>query len=933
MIWLSVIVVLLLLLIWGGGYVLSVFDIEVSLTLEITATVLVLLGAAAWVVIRRIRAQRRAKALEAEILKQSEQAAAAARPDRRAEILELQKRVQQGIKALQDTKLGKHHGKSALYALPWYAIIGPPGAGKTTALRQSGLVFPFQDPAGGGVRGVGGTRNCDWWFTNEGILLDTAGRYATDDTDRDEWMAFLGLLRKYRPKKPINGLLVAVAISDLFDASDEQVSMFANKLRARIDEIMTRLDMVLPVYLIFTKADLIGGFVEFWGDIRKSDRDQILGATLPLDPTVGERPGAAFGAEFDRLYEVIHARSLKIIAKEPRPESRARIFQFPLEFKSLKTNLEQFVDELFRQNAFQENPMFRGFYLTSGTQEGAPFQRIMGNMARALGIRQPPTQQTPTEAKSYFVTDVFRRVVFADQHLAGRTANELRRQKLIRMGIATAAILVGSLFLFPGLWTMGNNRSLIKTTESVSEAAASVNWGADTPAPQKVEKLQDARQQLELLDGYVEDTPIRLRWGMYTGEILHPALTDAYAGHLERGMASPARKKLELQLSTIGMSQSIPPSQYGEMYDGLKLYLMLTQIEHLDLDWATPRLTRLWGEILHDERAETLERMTPHVRYYLELIQSERIPKWPEQSKLVSKARSVLLRAPQLDRIYDLLVREANEQVAPIRRENIFYGSVAPYVTSKKELVVQGAYTREGWDRIHKLLGTERNRLTGEKWVLGEKEERAQKDIDKQIANLTKLYFDRFQAAWRAFLADLVVERPKDSTTALDELNALSEPEWPYMRLIRILHENTTLPIEELKSTQETIVEVAEEKIKEKLTGQKAEKEEPRTMSPPEKVFFPLTSFAIAKEGSEASTTGLSQYQGIIAKLVGILSDLRDSDTPTNTSEIEKEFQSAFRAVSALLAGQDGFTRPLISPLLLRPIMGAWRQQRPESLP
>jgi hypothetical protein len=37
-------------------------------------------------------------------------------------------------------------GEDALYALPWYVIVGPPGAGKTTALRHSGLVFPYLDP-------------------------------------------------------------------------------------------------------------------------------------------------------------------------------------------------------------------------------------------------------------------------------------------------------------------------------------------------------------------------------------------------------------------------------------------------------------------------------------------------------------------------------------------------------------------------------------------------------------------------------------------------------------------------------------------------------------------------------------------------------------------------------------------------------------------
>lgn len=62
-----------------------------------------------------------------------------------------------------------------LYQLPWYVIIGAPGAGKTTALVNSGLHFPLADRFGkSALRGVGRTRNCDWWFTNDAVLLDTA---------------------------------------------------------------------------------------------------------------------------------------------------------------------------------------------------------------------------------------------------------------------------------------------------------------------------------------------------------------------------------------------------------------------------------------------------------------------------------------------------------------------------------------------------------------------------------------------------------------------------------------------------------------------------------------------------------------------------------------------------------------------------------------
>ena len=65
-------------------------------------------------------------------------------------------------------------GKAALYELPWYMVIGNPAAGKSSAVLHSGLKFPFMEQTNKlSVKGVGGTRNCDWFFSTEGILLDT----------------------------------------------------------------------------------------------------------------------------------------------------------------------------------------------------------------------------------------------------------------------------------------------------------------------------------------------------------------------------------------------------------------------------------------------------------------------------------------------------------------------------------------------------------------------------------------------------------------------------------------------------------------------------------------------------------------------------------------------------------------------------------------
>ena len=161
-------------------------------------------------------------------------------------------------------------------------IIGPPGSGKSTALRNSGIKFPYLSSRGGGVKGVGGTRNCEWWLTNEAVMLDTAGRYTTEDDDRDEWFSFLDMLKRTRAKKPVNGLIVAVSVGDIIGIDEEETIQLAQRLRERVDEVMERLKMIVPVYLMFTKCDLLAGFVDMFGDLSKTDRGQIWGFTTPV---------------------------------------------------------------------------------------------------------------------------------------------------------------------------------------------------------------------------------------------------------------------------------------------------------------------------------------------------------------------------------------------------------------------------------------------------------------------------------------------------------------------------------------------------------------------------------------------------------------------------------------------------------------------------
>ena len=112
---------------------------------------------------------------------------------------QMQDKWKQAVDSLKKSHL-KRKG-NPLYVLPWYMIIGKSGSGKTTAIKSAGLSSSFSEVTS--VTGISGTRNCDWWFLEQAVLIDTAGRYAVpvdQDRDKNEWQKFLTLLAKYRKK-------------------------------------------------------------------------------------------------------------------------------------------------------------------------------------------------------------------------------------------------------------------------------------------------------------------------------------------------------------------------------------------------------------------------------------------------------------------------------------------------------------------------------------------------------------------------------------------------------------------------------------------------------------------------------------------------------------------------------------------------------------
>ncbi|HKU00257.1 MAG TPA: type VI secretion system membrane subunit TssM [Paraburkholderia sp.] len=821
LLWISIAVLLLATWVWCYGPLVG-FGESLPLQSRRARALVVALLLACWLcwLVRRLRARAgRAGPIARwrdHRRQRREQAAAEAGPNAER-LAELRARLLDALKRLREcvlstsrvaTWLDRLTGRSK-YHLPWIVVAGSAGSGKTSLLVSSGLRLHGPLPAGAPVPP---TTQCDWWYADDAVLVDTP--HDTLETRQDGtpepngiWTTLARLLRRYRPRQPLNGVLLTVAADTLVSLSAPERTASAERLARPLRAMQTRLDVRVPVYVCVTRMDRLRGFSDYFRNLGHEAREAAWGIGYALaDP----RPGDPLWPGHNGLAELAKRLDDGLCAAldaEPDADARAQAYLFPQQFDVVRQAIAAFCESLFRESRFEAPLHLRGIYFTAARNGPSTTDCVLSTSLDAPGSQRkfaaPAVQAGPAERNGFFIKSLLRDVLFADSGFAGVSRTGRRRNALWQTVLATGAVATLAALACGWLFSYTNNRAYLDEVDTrVAAFEREAAEPMETADPQTLAPMLDALKALPDSPRFDADSPpfFRYRLGLFQGTRVREAAEDAYQRALREKLLPLVSTHLEQLLS------GAPTNDIEYDYAALKAYLMLHDPAHYDGSFIAAWLSL---DVQRTLSASTTQAERTQIDTHLSnLFASRSIAATqpfgqPVNQALVDAVRARVAQVPLPERTWRVLRRELLQTMkAPPVTIADAGGPQAALVfvrASGKPLTdgIAPLFTYRGyWDTVDKRIGEITASLArDDAWVLGIAG--AAKADSATLAGWTeqarRLYLNEYVATWDDYLGDLRLAPASSLEQSIQRARVLSAPDSPLRNLLQMAAKETQL--------------------------------------------------------------------------------------------------------------------------------------------
>ena len=478
------------------------------------------------------------------------------------------------------------------------------------------------------------------------------------------------------------------------------------------------------------------------------------------------------------------------------------IFAFPSQFAGVGPVLREFVDGVFSGSKFDADPMLRGVYFVSGTQEGTPIDRILGFVARSYRLEHALLAPNQSSGKSYFLARLLSDVVFAESGLAGTNLKwERRRTQLAVAGYALVGVVTAGAIGAWGVSYANNRRYVADVGQRVELVRQLVQTTPNRYAPDLLPIMPALEATRQLASpaslGEGEVVPWSLGYGLYQGRKLDSAARAAYERMLVDAVQPRLALRVEEQLRQGGEAAE-------SQYEALKTYLMLRDPLRFDAKALKTHLERDWDarparDLSNEQRAQLSQQLDALLA--LGPVTSQ----LPDDSALVAVTREQLTRVALPQRVYNRMRQRGLGAAYPEFSITRAAGTNAALVfarTSGKPLDrgVPGLFSVKGYrDGFQKEVDGVSTELADEQgWVLGVAGP-ARNPATTLLTNealtdsVRRLYLTDYATAWETYIADIRIVPLTSLVQTINTARVLSAPDSPFPVLMRALSRETTL--------------------------------------------------------------------------------------------------------------------------------------------
>lgn len=728
--------------------------------------------------------------------------------------------------------------RKPLNRLPWYMVIGPENAGKTLSIINSDLQFPNTEQ----LKQIGKTStptdNCDCLFTNDAIYIDTAGKYISHpEQTNQEWQALLKTLKKYRPSKAINGVILTISASDLMVNKKADYTQLAANLRSRLNDLRYSLGVRFPTYVIISKLDQLPGFIEYFRNLTVQQREQVWGVTFPYHESL-QRDGADLKQKIKNELVLLEKRidDDMIVRQQEEYDSDdcKKMYLLPLDFRALSQIVAEVLQQIFFASRYDDTHDYstlRGIYFTSSHQTGDAhivnnqsiiqnfFNIAENNKANTLAslVKTEDTKNNNMLSeeifgRQYFLKQLFNEVIVNDQGLAHHNVANQSKYRFQRV-LGHLIFIFLTYFLLNGFYhSYQHNSQYLNSIDNKASSLLVIN--GQYLKHQEDSKLATMLNQAHELPLYplldLDASDLDWHYGLYTGTEIQDLSKNSYE-FLLRNRLEP---QLEQQITTT-LQTTVDNNDSPAVYQNLRLYLMMFGEIKLDKNFVINKLIKVWEDAGRLPAWQENEVFTQHVKALLEL-NDRRQYGHKLNTDLVQSARKLLEHQDVADRIYQNLLSSVN----PISPPDVTLTSIAKNGTAglfstennSQADFIPGIFTRNGFYQVFKkkmdlrLLPAmlEDSEILGKKFTLKSTNVNDSFDaVGTMRQQVLALYLNDYANHWQQFLENLrpnpsimdMADTDDDLSANIYMLRAVSLSNSPLIALLQRVVDETSLSV------------------------------------------------------------------------------------------------------------------------------------------